>query len=128
MLKLSALVAATAALGATAQSGYGTLPYDFITPYNHTCIFDRPELSCVNGGNTSLSPKEVDSCCIETFGGLILSTEFWTWYSDVPENEGKFPQDSWTIHGLWPDFCNGSYTGAFLPRRSSWSVATRAPR
>ncbi|KAH8700915.1 ribonuclease T2-like protein, partial [Talaromyces proteolyticus] len=51
-----------------------------------------------------------DTCCSETFGGLFLSTQFWNTYTGL-ESEGQvLPANSWTLHGLWPDFCNGSYT------------------
>jgi ribonuclease T2 len=59
-------------------------------------------------------------------GGLVLSTQFWNTYTQPDQ---KLPEDAWTVgmeirvsletltdvysqlHGLWPDFCNGSYTG-----------------
>ncbi|KAK7750816.1 hypothetical protein SLS62_007215 [Diatrype stigma] len=51
-------------------------------------------------------PGLVDTCCVETYGGLL----FWNTYTGL-ECEGQvLPKDKWTIHGLWPDFCNGSYT------------------
>lgn len=75
------------------------------SPLNHTCALQEPLLSC-----PSQSPLEVDSCCVETFGGLLLTTQFWDTYTGL-ENASQFlPTDTWTIHGLWPDFCNGSYT------------------
>ncbi|VDC04253.1 unnamed protein product [Peniophora sp. CBMAI 1063] len=43
------------------------------------------------------------SCCVEYPGGLITQTQFWD--TDVPDS----PSDSWTIHGLWPDNCNGGF-------------------
>jgi len=33
---------------------------------NHTCELQTPLLSC-----PSSSPSKVDSCCVETFGGLV---------------------------------------------------------
>lgn len=63
-------------------------------------------LSCSVLANASLT----DSCCVETFGGLLLSTQYWDTYTGL-ESEGQLlPQNTWTLHGLWPDFCNGSYT------------------
>ncbi|KAI4607701.1 hypothetical protein J4E81_003068 [Alternaria sp. BMP 2799] len=75
------------------------------SPLNHTCQLQEPLLSC-----PSQDPSKVDSCCVETFGGLVLSTQFWNTYTGR-ESEGQLlPTDTWTLHGLWPDFCNGSYT------------------
>jgi ribonuclease T2 len=68
-------------------------------------IIEKPILSC-----PPQSPAAVDSCCVETFGGLVLSTQFWSTYTGG-ESEGQLlPEETWTLHGLWPDFCNGSYT------------------
>ncbi|KAI5208168.1 ribonuclease T2 [Aureobasidium subglaciale] len=75
---------------------------------NHTCALTNADavLSCSSAAN----PSSVDSCCAETYGGLFLSTQFWSTYTGL-ESEGQLlPPDDWTLHGLWPDFCNGSYT------------------
>ncbi|TIA18483.1 ribonuclease T2 [Aureobasidium pullulans] len=75
---------------------------------NHTCALTDADsvLSCSSRAN----PLSVDSCCAETFGGLFLSTQFWSTYTGL-ESEGQLlPANDWTLHGLWPDFCNGSYT------------------
>lgn len=75
------------------------------SPLNHTCQLQEALLSC-----PSQDASRVDSCCVETFGGLLLSTQFWNTYTGR-EADGQFlPTDTWTLHGLWPDFCNGSYT------------------
>lgn len=44
-----------------------------------------------------------DSCCYEYPGGVMLQTQFWD------SNPSTGPNDSWTIHGLWPDNCDGTY-------------------
>ncbi|PCH34199.1 base non-specific and adenylic acid preferential ribonuclease [Wolfiporia cocos MD-104 SS10] len=49
--------------------------------------------------NTSV---ETDTCCFEA-NGLIQQVQFW----DTDPSTG--PADSWTIHGLWPNYCDGSY-------------------
>lgn len=72
---------------------------------NHTCQLQKPLLSC-----PEQDASKVDSCCVETFGGLVLSTQFWSTYTGLESQGQVLPTDTWTIHGLWPDFCNGSYT------------------
>lgn len=57
---------------------------------------DSRTLSC---HNTTV----VNTCCSEYPGGLVLQTQFWG------TGLGAGPKDSWTIHGLWPDFCDGIY-------------------
>jgi ribonuclease T2 len=70
------------------------------------CNPNKPVLSCSKEAQSGL----VNSCEVETFGGLVLSTQFWDTYTGL-ESEGQLlPQKSWTLHGLWPDFCNGSWT------------------
>lgn len=44
-----------------------------------------------------------DTCCFNYPGGQMLQTQLW----DVDPALG--PDDSWGIHGLWPDHCNGGF-------------------
>ena len=57
----------------------------------------NPQLSCHN------TSAVADTCCFNAPGGQLLQTQFW----DTDPSEG--PADSWTLHGLWPDHCNGQY-------------------
>ncbi|WVR04871.1 hypothetical protein IAU60_001883 [Kwoniella sp. DSM 27419] len=69
---------------------------------NHTCALTAPIYSCEN--TTAI----VDTCCTPV-QGLVLVTQFWNTYTGL-ESEGSVqPKDSWGIHGLWPDRCDGSY-------------------
>ncbi|PFH50059.1 hypothetical protein AMATHDRAFT_61815 [Amanita thiersii Skay4041] len=62
--------------------------------------------SCTN--TTAIS----DTCCFESPGGLLLLSQFWT------VNPPTGPSDSWTIHGLWPDLCNGEFIQDCDPSRA----------
>ncbi|KAL7931992.1 ribonuclease T2 [Trichoderma chlorosporum] len=61
-----------------------------------TCASNLP-LSCQN--TTAVS----NTCCFNYPGGQLLQTQFW----DTDPSTG--PSNSWTVHGLWPDECDGSF-------------------
>ncbi|KAH8879577.1 ribonuclease T2 [Thozetella sp. PMI_491] len=62
-----------------------------------SCPIDGPT-SCHNS-----TPVAVDSCCFVYPGGRFLLTQFWD------ENSRGDTAEDWTLHGLWPDRCDGSY-------------------
>lgn len=57
----------------------------------------NPQISCQN------TTAVANTCCFNAPGGQLLQTQFW----DADPSTG--PVDSWTIHGLWPDHCDGTY-------------------
>ena len=73
------------------------------------CSTDGPT-SCHN--TTAVS----NTCCFEYPGGQILQTQFWD--TGV---EGS-PANSWTIHGLWPDNCDGTYEEDCDPSRDYTNI------
>ncbi|KAI5821117.1 ribonuclease Trv [Pyronema omphalodes] len=62
------------------------------------------------------APSTTDTCCVESPGGLVLLTQFW----DYSPPAG--PVDSWTIHGLWPDNCDGTFESSCDPARAYPSI------
>lgn len=109
------------AVAAFAASASAVL-YPGLSNLNHTCAVEKQYLSC----SKKATPQTADVCCTETFGGLLLQTQFWDTYTGREAQGQLLPKDTWTIRecppcsetttsnphldGLWPDFCNGSYT------------------
>ncbi|KAG0303138.1 ribonuclease T2-like [Dissophora globulifera] len=59
----------------------------------------NPHATCpANILSCSLGADNVDSCCLPTYGLVVLSQQ---WYS------GLGPREEFTMHGLWPDTCSG---------------------
>lgn len=69
---------------------------DLLTQDIKNCPIEIP-FSCTN--KTIVE----DSCCFEHPGGVLLQTQFWDYYPPIG------PDDMFTLHGLWPDKCDGQY-------------------
>lgn len=82
-----------------------------LTEYHlETEIFPEDDSYAVLSCSANANPAKVDSCCAETFGGLLLSTQYWDTYTGLESQGQLLPPNQWTLHGMWPDFCNGSFT------------------
>ena len=95
-----------------ASTQVSTIRFAYGSNNNRTC--SRHEL-----GVLSCSPESLNAntCCTESPGGLLLLTQLYNW------NPGLGPSDSWTIHGLWPNFCNGSYPASCDKSREYIGIA-----
>ncbi|CEL56543.1 ribonuclease T2 family, putative [Rhizoctonia solani AG-1 IB] len=76
--------------------------------------------SCSTTGSASCTNTTVQSnlCCFEYPGGQLLQTQFWDF------NPSTGPSDSWTIHGLWPDHCDGTYDSNCDSSRAYTDIST----
>jgi len=82
-------------------------------------LFKRAGSSCTSGGQQSCHNTSAvsNTCCFETPGGLLLQTQFWD------TNPSTGPSNSWTIHGLWPDNCDTTFTENCDPSRAYTNIA-----
>ncbi|KAI8079729.1 ribonuclease T2-like protein [Halteromyces radiatus] len=93
---------------------FGTLFTSVLAKPHHLPSFPdqcgrHPAQSCSAAAN-----QTANSCCVEKKAGLFLLSQFWDVHAGY--------EDSWTIHGLWNDFCNGSYPSNCDPSRSYTNI------
>ncbi|KAB5550912.1 ribonuclease T2-like protein [Coniochaeta sp. 2T2.1] len=107
IMAYSALLAQTHFVHASSSNGNAhtllTTEANLPSPYvplsgSVSCPIDGP-MSCHNN-----TPIAGDSCCFVYPGGRMLLTQFWDAEEQAPGSD-----KDWTIHGLWPDLCNGTY-------------------
>ncbi|KAE9969920.1 hypothetical protein EG328_006601 [Venturia inaequalis] len=103
-MKFSTTLSGAVLAGISTASLYG------YSNLNHSCVLNPQLLSCSTPLLAANASRVYDACCSETYGGLLLSTQFWNTYTGLESQGQKLPANQWTLHGLWPDYCNGSYT------------------
>ncbi|KAJ6531080.1 ribonuclease T2 [Mycena capillaripes] len=114
------MLAATVILAVLAGSSTGS----FLSAFGETSLNERalmPNIAsgCSTTGTASCGNTSSVSnlCCFESPGGLLLQTQFW----DTSPSTG--PSNSWTIHGLWPDNCDTTFTENCDPSRAYTGIA-----
>ncbi|KAF7337514.1 RNase Gf29 [Mycena sanguinolenta] len=92
------------------------------SPWNSEELFKRAVTSsgCSATGTASCTNTSSVSnlCCFQAPGGLLLQTQFW----DTDPSTG--PSNSWTIHGLWPDHCDGTFDESCDSSRAYTGIST----
>ena len=100
------------AILATLITAHPELPYSYIespTYSNLTSCSNEPSFySCQN---TSVI---TNTCCSPTPGGLVLQAQYWDTNTGYEKENQLLPKNSWTIHGLWPDNCDGFVELVFI--------------
>jgi len=97
---ICALFASTAVQAAPEVQNF-SVPNTF--PNLAACVNEPLVFSCEN--TTAIK----NTCCSPTPGGLVLQTQYWDTYTGLEDQGQLLPKDSWTIHGLWPDNCDGTF-------------------
>ncbi|KAJ7143135.1 RNase Gf29 [Mycena crocata] len=90
------------------------------TPLNDRELLPAIASGCSTTGTASCGNTSSVSnlCCFESPGGLLLQTQFW----DTSPSTG--PTNSWTIHGLWPDHCDTTFSQNCDPARAYTGIAS----
>ncbi|SPO25350.1 related to ribonuclease M [Ustilago trichophora] len=107
MISTLALTTAALTVGLTSGATLPQIPFTLNSTSLDTC------LSCATAPTCPTDP-----CSTNTPGGLLLLTQFWDFSPAIG------PDDSWTIHGLWPDTCNGGYDSDCDPSRNQANIAS----
>ncbi|KAF9531911.1 ribonuclease T2 [Crepidotus variabilis] len=94
--------------------------FDLTSPADILTRSDLISSSCSTSGSASChnTTSQSNLCCFESPGGLLLQTQFWD------TNPSTGPSTSWTIHGLWPDNCDGTYEDTCDPSRAYTGINT----
>ncbi|KAI0081055.1 RNase Gf29 [Panus rudis PR-1116 ss-1] len=102
-----------------AALGGAFLATPLTSPADSMNLFKRISSGCSSSGPASChnTTRQNDLCCFESPGGLLLQTQFWD------TNPSTGPVDSWTIHGLWPDNCDGTFEENCDPSRDYTNIA-----
>lgn len=106
------------ALSGSAAVSASTVNTTFVRPLDH--LFKRLSTSCGTSGQTSClnTTAQGNLCCFEAPGGLLLQTQFWD------TNPSTGPSNSWTIHGLWPDNCDGTFKSSCDSSRAYTGISS----
>ncbi|KAJ3537908.1 hypothetical protein NM688_g6598 [Phlebia brevispora] len=97
----------------------GSLAFPHFPGVGSAGLLKRNGSDCDTGGPASFqnTTAQPDLCCFEYPGGLLLQTQFWD------TNPPTGPSNGWTIHGLWPDNCDGTFEQNCDPSRDYHDIS-----
>lgn len=72
-------------------------------PNIETCVSLPVQYSCEN------TTVVTNSCCNVVQNGLVLQAQYWNTYTGLESHGQLLPKGSWSIHGLLPVNCNGTF-------------------
>ncbi|KAH8079371.1 ribonuclease T2 [Filobasidium floriforme] len=106
MLSTTTLIALLASLSLPVSvSGKTISPLTYRTDArNHTCQLSLPETACRN-------TTAVEDTCCGAAAALTLYTQYWDTYTGAEEQGIVLPKNNWGVHGVWADYCDGTYPG-----------------
>ncbi|KAJ7137934.1 ribonuclease T2-like protein [Mycena epipterygia] len=121
VLPPATMLVAAGILAALAGSSAASILSSFgLTSLNDRALMPDIASGCSTTGTASCGNTSAVSnlCCFESPGGLLLQTQFW----DTSPSTG--PSNSWTIHGLWPDKCDLTFSENCDPSRAYTGISS----
>src|ERR1700691_5078113 len=101
MITLLSWVSLLGVVSSATASSHSSFSIPNTFPNLTACASENLQYSCEN------TTVVRDSCCSVVGGGLVLQTQFWDTWTGLEKEGQLLPKGSWTIHGLWPDNCDG---------------------
>ena len=98
-------------------------------------VVRSPSWLLLSFDSPNIPSSSVDSCCTETYGGLLLSTQYWDTYTGLEDKGQLIPPETWTLHGTkfptllilhtkWPQDYGRTFAMGHLPNTVTFLGST----